>query len=312
VKCFLAKPRGFCAGVERAILMVEKSVEKFGKPIYVRHEIVHNRFVVDKLKKIGAIFVEDLSEVPMKSVVVFSAHGVSKSIYEKAKEMELKVIDATCPIVRSVHRSVVKYGKSDCFIILIGREGHAEIDGTMGQLDAGRIHLISSVQDVKKLPVCKKDIAYLTQTTLSTEETQDIISALKKKYPHIQGSKTGNVCYATTNRQNAVRSICEQVELLLVVGSKNSSNSTRLRELGEEQGVKSVLIDSVKSLSKGMFAGVKSVGISSGASAPEHLVLEIIEWLKKNFSLGEIIEEHVAEETTKFSLPSELAAQATC
>jgi 4-hydroxy-3-methylbut-2-enyl diphosphate reductase len=292
--------------------MVEKSVEKFGKPIYVRHEIVHNRFVVDKLKKIGAIFVEDLSEVPMKSVVVFSAHGVSKSIYEKAKEMGLKVIDATCPIVKSVHRSVVKYGKSDCFIILIGREGHAEIDGTMGQLDAGRIHLISSVQDVKKLPACKRDIAYLTQTTLSTEETQDIILALKKKYPHIQGSKTGNVCYATTNRQNAVRSICERVELLLVVGSKNSSNSNRLRELGEEQGVKSVLIDSVKSLSKDMFAGVNSVGISSGASAPEHLVLEIIEWLKKNFSIDEIIEEHVAEETTKFSLPSELAVQATC
>jgi 4-hydroxy-3-methylbut-2-enyl diphosphate reductase len=291
--------------------MVEKSVEKFGKPIYVRHEIVHNRFVVDKLKKIGAVFVEDLSEVPMKSVVVFSAHGVSKSIYEKAKRMELKIIDATCPIVRSVHRSVVKYGKSDCFIILIGREGHAEIDGTMGQLDVGRIHLISSVQDVKNLPVCKKDIAYLTQTTLSTEETQDIIFALKKKYPHIQGSKTGNVCYATTNRQNAVRSICERVELLLVVGSKNSSNSNRLRELGEEQGVKSVLIDSVKSLNKDMFNGINSVGISSGASAPEHLVLEIIEWLKKNFSLDEVIEEHVAEETTKFSLPSELAGQAT-
>jgi 4-hydroxy-3-methylbut-2-enyl diphosphate reductase len=287
--------------------MVEKSVEKFGKPIYVRHEIVHNKFVVDKLKKIGAIFVEDLSKVPMKSVVVFSAHGVSKSIYEKAKKMKLKVIDATCPIVKSVHRSVVKYAKSDCFIILIGREGHAEIDGTMGQLDAGRIHLISSVQDVKKLPACKKDIAYLTQTTLSTEETQDIIFSLKEKYPHIQGSKTGNVCYATTNRQNAVRLICEKVELLLVVGSKNSSNSNRLRELGEEQGVKSVLIDSVKDLNKDMFAGIGSVGISSGASAPEHLVLEIIKWLKKNFSLEAIIEEHIAEETTKFSLPSELA-----
>jgi 4-hydroxy-3-methylbut-2-enyl diphosphate reductase len=287
--------------------MVEKSVEKFGKPIYVRHEIVHNRFVVDKLKKIGAIFVEKLSEVPVKSTVVFSAHGVSKDVYEEAKRMKLKIIDATCPIVKSVHRSVVKYAKSDCFIILIGREGHAEIDGTMGQLAPGKIHLISSAQDVKKMPACKGDIAYLTQTTLSTEETKEIIFELKKKYPHIQGSKTGNVCYATTNRQNAVRSICKGVELLLVVGSKNSSNSNRLRELGEEQGVKSILIDSVEDLNKDMFISVNSVGISSGASAPEHLVLEIIEWLKKYFSLEEIMERRIAEETTKFSLPTELA-----
>jgi len=307
MKCFLAKPRGFCAGVERAILMVEKSIEKFGGSVYVRHEIVHNKFVVEKLRKIGAIFVEELSEVPTGAVVVFSAHGVRKSIYEEAKKMRLKVIDATCPIVKSVHKSVVKYAKSDCFIILIGHKGHAEIDGTMGQLEPGRMHLISSIEDVKKLPESKKEIAYLTQTTLSIEETAGIISALKEKYPHIQGTKTGNMCYATTNRQNAIRSICEKVELLLVVGSKNSSNSNRLYELGKKQGVNSILIDSVEDLNEDMFKGLNSVGISSGASAPEHLVLEIVEWLRSHFDLGEIIEEQTVEETTKFPLPPELA-----
>ena len=306
MKCILAKPRGFCAGVERAILMVEKSVEKFGKPVYVRHEIVHNRFVVDSLRKIGAIFVEDLSEVPRDAVVIFSAHGVSKDIYENAKSLHLKVIDATCPIVKSVHRNAIKYSGSGCSIILIGRPGHAEIDGTLGQLPPGKMHLVSSVEDIQKLPVIKGDIAYLTQTTLSTEETADIIFALKKKYPNIQGSKTGNVCYATTNRQNAIRSICKKIDILLIVGSQNSSNSNRLKELGAEQGVKSILIDSVKDLKKNMFSNIDSVGISSGASAPEHLVLEIIEWLKKHFSLEEIIEEQTAREITKFPLPAKL------
>jgi len=306
MKCFLARPRGFCAGVERAILMVEKSIEKFGGPVYVRHEIVHNKFVVDSLKKIGAIFVEELSEVPMGAVVVFSAHGVGKNIYEEAKKLKLKVIDATCPIVKSVHKSVVKYSHSDCFIVLIGHKGHAEIDGTMGQLEAGKMHLISSVEDVKELPPSKKEIAYLTQTTLSIEETSEIISALKEKYPHIQGAKTGNVCYATTNRQNAIRSICEKVELLLIVGSKNSSNSNRLCELGKKQGVKSVLVDSIEDLADDMFKDLNSVGISSGASAPEYLVLEIINWLKMHFNLKEIIEEETVEETTKFPLPPEL------
>jgi len=308
MKCILAKPRGFCAGVERAILMVEKSIEKFGSPVYVRHEIVHNRFVVDSLRKIGAIFVEDLSEVPEKAVVIFSAHGVSKDIYESAKSLHLKVIDATCPIVKSVHRSAIKYANSGCSIILIGHQGHAEIDGTLGQLPSGKMSLISSAKEVQKLPAMKKEVAYLTQTTLSTEETANIISALKKKYPGIQGPKTGNVCYATTNRQSAVRSMCSEADLLLIVGSQNSSNSNRLRELGDEQGVKSILIDSVKDLKKNMFKGVKTVGISSGASAPEHLVLEIIEWLKEHFNLEEIIEEQTVKEETKFPLPAELAS----
>jgi 4-hydroxy-3-methylbut-2-enyl diphosphate reductase len=306
MKCVLAKPRGFCAGVERAILMVEKSIKKFGKPVYVRHEIVHNKFVVDSLKKIGAIFVEELSEVPMEAAVVFSAHGAPKNIYNEAKKLRLKVIDATCPIVKAVHKSVVKYASSDCLIVLIGHIGHAEIDGTMGQLEPGRIHLISSVEGVDRLPNSKKAVAYLTQTTLSSEDTADIIFALKKKYPHIQGAKTGNVCYATTNRQNAIRSICEKVELLLIVGSKNSSNSNRLCELGKKHGVKSILVDSVKDLSKEMFESLNTVGISSGASAPEYLVLEIIEWLKEHFSLEEIVEEQTIEETTKFPLPPEL------
>ncbi|MDR1829747.1 MAG: 4-hydroxy-3-methylbut-2-enyl diphosphate reductase [Candidatus Fibromonas sp.] len=306
MKCVLAKPRGFCAGVERAILMVEKSIEKFGKPVYVRHEIVHNRFVVDSLREIGAIFVEGLSEIPEGAVVIFSAHGVSKNIYEKAKSLHLKVIDATCPIVKSVHRSAIRYANSGCSIILIGHQGHAEIDGTLGQLPPGRMYLISSAKEVKKLPITGKDVAYLTQTTLSSEETADTISALKKKYPGILGPKMGNVCYATTNRQGAVRSICKKVELLLIVGSQNSSNSNRLRELGEEQGINSILIDSVEDLNKDMFAGVNSVGISSGASAPEHLVLEIIKWLKEHFSLEEIIEEQTVKEVTKFPLPAEL------
>jgi len=306
MKCVLAKPRGFCAGVERAILMVEKSIEKFGKPVYVRHEIVHNRFVVDSLREIGAIFVEGLSEIPEGAVVIFSAHGVSKNIYEKAKSLHLKVIDATCPIVKSVHRSAIRYANSGCSIILIGHQGHAEIDGTLGQLPPGRMYLISSAKEVKKLPITGKDVAYLTQTTLSSEETADTISALKKKYPGILGPKMGNVCYATTNRQGAVRSVCKKVELLLIVGSQNSSNSNRLRELGEEQGINSLLIDSVEDLNKDMFAGVNSVGISSGASAPEHLVLEIIKWLKEHFSLEEIIEEQTVKEVTKFPLPAEL------
>lgn len=306
MKCILAKPRGFCAGVERAILMVEKSIEKFGGPVYVRHEIVHNRFVVEYLEKNGAIFVEELSEVPSGSVIIFSAHGVSKDIYENAKKMNLKVIDATCPIVKSVHRSVIKYAASDCFIILIGHQGHAEIDGTIGQLPPGKIALISSIDDVKKLPECSRDIAYLTQTTLSTEETAGIILALKEKYPNIQGSETGNICYATTNRQNAITSICKKIDLLLIVGSKNSSNSNRLCELGKKQGIKSFLVDSVEGLNEEIFANANNIGISSGASAPEYLVLEIIEWLKKHFNLDEIVEEQYTEETTKFPLPQEL------
>jgi 4-hydroxy-3-methylbut-2-enyl diphosphate reductase len=286
--------------------MVEKSVEKFRELVYVRHEIVHNRFVVDGLRKIGVVFVEDLSEVPHGSVVIFSAHGVSRDIYKKAKSLRLKVIDATCPIVRAVHRNAIKYANSGCSIVLIGHPGHAEIDGTLGQLPPSKMHLVSSVEDVRHLPAIDGDVAYLTQTTLSTEETTDIIFALKKKYPGIQGSKTGNVCYATTNRQNAVRSICREIDMLLIVGSQNSSNSNRLRELGEEYGISSILIDSVKDLSKDMFRNINSVGISSGASAPEYLVLEIVEWLKKHFSLEKIVEEQVVKEITKFPLPLEL------
>jgi len=306
MKCILAKPRGFCAGVERAILAVEKSIEKFGKPVYVKHEIVHNRFVIDSLRKIGTVFTEDLSEVPEGSVVVFSAHGVSKDVYEKAKRLHLKVIDATCPIVEAVHKSAIQYANSGYSIVLIGHQRHAEIDGTLGQLPPGKMHLVSSVEDIQKLPADEKNIAYLTQTTLSTEETAAIIFALKEKYPNIQGSKTGNICYATTNRQNAVRSICQKIDLLLIVGSQNSSNSNRLKELGEEQGVKSILIDSIEDLNKNTFIGVNAVGISSGASAPEHLVLGIIDWLKENFDLEKVIEEQTTEEKTKFPLPREL------
>ncbi len=303
----LATPRGFCAGVDRAIHVVEKAIEKFGTPIYVRHEIVHNKFVVDTLKEKGVVFVDEVDEVPEGSVVIFSAHGVAEHIYADAEKRGLKVLDASCPLVLKVHYSAKRHYAAGRHIILIGHAGHAEVEGTLGQLPEGAITLIQNEADVAKVAVPEgKELAYITQTTLSVAETRKIIDALKAKFPSIVGPNAGDLCYATGNRQAAVLDLCKQVDMLLVVGAKNSSNSTRLMELGLEQGIKSHLIAGVNDLNPTWFEGIESVGISSGASAPEILVQEVVDWLKARFSPLNTENFIKLLESTKFNLPKEL------
>ncbi len=306
-KLLLATPRGFCAGVDRAIHIVEKALEKYGAPIYVRHEIVHNQFVVNKLKKMGVVFVDELSEVPDDATVIFSAHGVSEQVYQEAFDRKLKVLDATCPLVKKVHSSAKRHYENGRRVILIGHSGHAEVEGTLGQLPEGAISLIRNQKDIEKLDF-KDDqsLAYITQTTLSVAETAHIIKALKEKFPKIVGPAAGDLCYATGNRQKAVAELSKEVDLLLVVGSPNSSNSSRLRELGTEKGIPSYLIDSVEDINPTWFVGVKSVGLSSGASAPEVLVQEVVEWIKDHFSNVELENRVTLVENTKFNLPIEL------
>ena len=306
-KLVLATPRGFCAGVDRAIHVVEKALEKFPAPIYVRHEIVHNQFVVDSLKNKGVVFVDDVDEVPEGSVVIFSAHGVAEHIYADAEKRHLHVLDATCPLVLRVHYSAKRHYNAGRHIILIGHAGHAEVEGTLGQLPEGSITLIRNEQDVDNLVVPEgKELAYITQTTLSVAETRKIIAALKNRFPNIVGPDAGDLCYATGNRQAAVLELCRQVDMLLVVGAKNSSNSSRLMELGLEQGIKSHLIADVNDLDPAWFDQIDSVGLSSGASAPEVLVQEVVEWLREKF--GPISIENFVKmgESTKFNLPKEL------
>ena len=306
-KLILATPRGFCAGVDRAIHVVEKALEKFGSPIYVRHEIVHNRYVVETLKSKGVIFVDVLDEVPQGSVVIFSAHGVAENIYQKAEAKNLKVVDATCPLVRKVHFSAKRHFNANRHIILIGHAGHAEVEGTLGQLPEGAITLIRNEADIDRLSFHDdREIAYITQTTLSVAETRKIIASLKNKFPNIIGPDAGDLCYATGNRQAAVLDLCSQVDMLLVVGAKNSSNSSRLMELGHEQGIKSFLIDSVNDLDPTWFDGVETVGLSSGASAPEVLVQEVVDWIKAKFTPIEVENYVKLIESTKFNLPKEL------
>ena len=306
-KLILATPRGFCAGVDRAIHVVEKALEKFGSPIYVRHEIVHNRYVVETLKSKGVIFVDELDEVPEGSVVIFSAHGVADHIYQDAEAKHLQVVDATCPLVRKVHFSAKRHFSAGRHIILIGHAGHAEVEGTLGQLPEGAITLIRNEADIEKLAFQDdKEIAYITQTTLSVAETRKIIATLKVKFPNIIGPEAGDLCYATGNRQAAVLDLCSQVDLLLVVGAKNSSNSSRLMELGLEQGIKSHLIESVDDLNPDWFQGVDTVGLSSGASAPEILVQEVVDWIKAKFTPVEVENFVKLVESTKFNLPKEL------
>ncbi|MBQ3720913.1 MAG: 4-hydroxy-3-methylbut-2-enyl diphosphate reductase [Fibrobacter sp.] len=306
-KLVLATPRGFCAGVDRAIHVVEKAIEKFGTPIYVRHEIVHNKFVVDTLKEKGVVFVDEVDEVPEGSVVIFSAHGVAEHIYADAEKRGLKVLDASCPLVLKVHYSAKRHYAAGRHIILIGHAGHAEVEGTLGQLPEGAITLIQNEKDVAKVAVPEgKELAYITQTTLSVAETRKIIEALKAKFPNIVGPNAGDLCYATGNRQAAVLDLCKQVDMLLVVGAKNSSNSTRLMELGLEQGIKSHLIAGVNDLDPSWFEGIESVGISSGASAPEILVQEVVDWLKARFSPLNTENFIKLLESTKFNLPKEL------
>jgi len=306
-KIVLATPRGFCAGVDRAIHVVEKAIEKFGSPIYVRHEIVHNKFVVDTLRDKGVVFVDELSQVPEGSVVIFSAHGVAERIYDEAKARNLQVLDASCPLVLKVHFSAKRHYNAGRHIILIGHAGHAEVEGTLGQLPEGAITLIRNENDVETVEVpANKELAYITQTTLSVAETRKIIEALKRRFPNIIGPEAGDLCYATGNRQAAVLDLCSMVDMLLVVGAKNSSNSSRLMELGLEQGLPSHLIADVNDIDLSWFEGIDTVGISSGASAPEVLVQGVVDWLKAKFEFVNVQNLIKLVENTKFNLPKAL------
>lgn len=304
----LANPRGFCAGVDRAISIVDRALDLFEAPIYVRHEVVHNKFVVNGLKKRGAVFVDELEEVPDDSTVIFSAHGVSKAVRQEAKDRGLKVFDATCPLVTKVHMEVSRASRKDIECVLIGHAGHPEVEGTMGQYESaqGGIYLVESPQDVDGLEVKNPEkLYYCSQTTLSVDDTSDVIDALRQKFPHIEGPRKDDICYATQNRQDAVRAIAGEVDLLLVVGAKNSSNSNRLRELAEKIGTTSYLIDTADNIDTQWFDNVSAVGVTAGASAPEVLVKQVIEKLK-NLGGKEVIEFPGREENTVFAVPVEL------
>lgn len=308
MKILLANPRGFCAGVDRAISIVELALEIHGAPIYVRHEVVHNRFVVDGLKAKGAIFVEELDEVPDDAIVIFSAHGVSQAVRHEAKRRGLKVFDATCPLVTKVHMQVARASRKGTKAILIGHEGHPEVLGTMGQYDneEGGIYLVESVEDIANLPVSNQDeLTFMTQTTLSIDDTSGVIEALKEKYPAIQGPRKNDICYATTNRQQAVRELAKQSQLVLVIGSKNSSNSNRLAELASRMGVQSRLIDGPEDIDASWLGGVKTIGITAGASAPEVLVQSVILHLK-GLGVTEVANLEGLEENMFFEVPKEL------
>ena len=308
MKILLANPRGFCAGVDRAISIVELALEIHGAPIYVRHEVVHNRFVVDGLKAKGAIFVEELDEVPDDAIVIFSAHGVSQAVRQEAKRRGLKVFDATCPLVTKVHMQVARASRKGTKAILIGHEGHPEVLGTMGQYDneEGGIYLVESVEDIANLPVSNQDeLTFMTQTTLSIDDTSSVIEALKEKYPAIQGPRKNDICYATTNRQQAVRELAKQSQLVLVIGSKNSSNSNRLAELASRMGVKSQLIDGPEDIDPSWLEGVQTIGITAGASAPEVLVQSVISHLKE-LGADEVANLEGLEENMFFEVPKEL------
>jgi len=309
MKIYLANPRGFCAGVDRAITIVERALELFSAPIYVRHEVVHNKFVVDGLKSRGAIFVDELHEVPDDSTVIFSAHGVSRAVREEAKRRQLKVFDATCPLVTKVHMEVTRASRRGEECVLIGHKGHPEVEGTMGQYDSaeGGIYLVQSPKCVAELQVSNPDkLSYVTQTTLSVDDTAEVIDALRAKFPNITGPRKDDICYATQNRQDVVRLLAEQAELVLVVGAKNSSNSNRLRELAEKIGATSYLIDNAADIQASWLDGVATVGVTAGASAPEVLVQEVIKALKAKG--GMLVEELKGrEENVVFAVPAELS-----
>ena len=310
MQILLANPRGFCAGVDRAIEIVERALEAFGAPIYVRHEVVHNRTVVDSLKEKGAIFIEDLSDVPIGSHLIFSAHGVSKKVQNEAKERNLTVFDATCPLVTKVHIQVAKHAKSDTEVVLIGHAGHPEVEGTMGQYEKctehGGIYLVETPEDVASLQLKNPSkLAYVTQTTLSMSDTKIMVDALREHFPSIEGQKKDDICYATQNRQDAVHDLAEKTDLILVVGSTNSSNSNRLREIAEQLGKPAYLIDTAADMKKSWLDKVSVVGVTAGASAPEVLVQEVIEQLKQ-WGGKTTVENQGIEEKVVFSLPKEL------
>ena len=301
---YLASPRGFCAGVDRAIEIVEKALELYGPPIYVRHEIVHNRWVVEDLKAKGVIFVKEVNEIPDGAITVFSAHGISEKVENSAKLRDLPVIDATCPLVTKVHNQAKRYEREGFDIVLIGHEGHPEVEGTSGRVK--KVYLVSEPEDVAALEVDQPNkLAYVTQTTLSVDDTKNVIEALKAKFPNIEGPDTKDICYATQNRQQAVKEMVKQVDVLLVVGSQNSSNSNRLRDLGEENGINAFLIDDASHIDPAWVNGAKAVGLTAGASAPELLVKQVIDYLAmlrpvkvENFN--------VIEEDVVFNLPPQL------
>ena len=277
----LAQPRGFCAGVDRAIEIVERALEQFGAPIYVRHEIVHNAYVVNDLRQKGAVFIEELDDVPPGNTVIFSAHGVSQAVRDDAETRGLTVFDATCPLVTKVHIEVAKMRREDREIIMIGHQGHPEVEGTMGQSDGG-MYLVETVEDVANLQVNDPELlAYVTQTTLSVDDTLDIIASLKQKYPNIREPKKGDICYATTNRQEAVKFMAPQVDLVIVVGSANSSNSNRLREVSQKMGTASYMIDNAEHINPDWIINCDRIGVTAGASAPEILVKQVIDRLKQ-------------------------------
>ncbi|MDN6297947.1 MAG: 4-hydroxy-3-methylbut-2-enyl diphosphate reductase [Halomonas sp.] len=305
----LANPRGFCAGVDRAIDIVNRALDVFGPPIYVRHEVVHNRFVVETLRERGAVFVEELDEVPDDVIVIFSAHGVSRAVQQDAERRGLKVFDATCPLVTKVHMEVLRYAKRGHECILIGHHGHPEVEGTMGRYDTshgGRIYLVEDEADVAKLDVRHPEkLAFVTQTTLSMDDTARVIDALRERFPEIQGPRKNDICYATQNRQDAVRELAAESGLVLVVGSPNSSNSNRLRELSERMGTPAWLIDNAEQIDASWLDGVTQIGVTAGASAPEVLVKGVIERLQQ---LGASLPQELAgrEEDITFSMPREL------
>ena len=306
MRVVLAQPRGFCAGVERAIEIVERALAKFGPPIYVRHEIVHNRHVVEDPRTRGAVFVDELDEIPPGAITVFSAHGVAKRVEELARERRLPIIDATCPLVAKVHQEGRRYAAQDREIVLVGHAGHAEVEGTIGQIP-GPVHLVQTVDDVAALQVGTPDrLAYVTQTTLSVDDTRGIISALKARFPAIVGPDVRDICYATQNRQQAVHDLAKQVDVILVVGSRNSSNSNRLREIGQELGKPSYLIDDASALQPEWFAGVETVGLTAGASAPEMLVQGVLDGLRRMRDVQVSTLPGVAEDV-KFKFPAELS-----
>jgi len=305
---YLANPRGFCAGVNRAIEIVEQSLRKFGSPVYVRHEVVHNRYVVQCLRDMGAVFVEELSEVPDNSIVIFSAHGVSKAVRREAETRGLTVHDATCPLVTKVHIEVIRHQQAGSECILIGHAGHPEVEGTLGQYEAGGvpIYLVETLEDVATLTVNNpENLAYVTQTTLSMDDTADIIDVLKQRFSAISGPKKDDICYATQNRQDAVKQLAPNCDVVLVVGSANSSNSNRLKELAERLGAKAFLIDDASEIDSDWFNGIGSVGVTAGASAPEILVQEVIQRLE-GFGGVSVEASAVSVENVVFSIPKAL------
>lgn len=312
LRVLLAGPRGFCAGVDRAIRVVEEALRRYGAPVYVRHEIVHNRFVVEQLERRGAVFVEDLAEVPERAHVVFSAHGVPKSVPVDARRRHLSYLDATCPLVSKVHREAERHhaggGAETRHILLIGHAGHPEVEGTMGQLPPGAVTLVQDADEARRVaPADSRRLAFITQTTLSVDDTAEIVDVLRQRFPAIKGPKREDICYATTNRQAAVKAIAQEADLVLVIGSPNSSNSQRLREVAERAGApRAVLVPRASDLDWSVLAGVATLGVTAGASAPEVLVEELLERLRERYAL-DIEEKRVTEEDVVFKLPAPLS-----